>query len=199
MMRAWQRCCVLRAVAAAAFFQEGRVVVDVEATPSLVVAGCDKGGTSDAFLALLRNPNWASRRNPYCDGVSTAKDRKARDKCYTHSKELGCLYRGGTNESWARCYRSNRPVDAGKLWVDGTPNYLWGWKPATDVAARLRAFSPRTAVAVLLREPVARLRSLFNYWKTTPAGVGGELGETLAVHVLRPASSVRPPLRSSLA
>lgn len=160
------------------------VVVDPKATPPLLIPGCDKGGTSDAFNTVLRDrAHWASRYSHACDkkGAYQPGDMRGRDKCIQKSKELGCMYRGGNAESWARCYKGYVP-DGGKLWIDATPNYLWGWKPGTDVATRVRELSPTTTVVLLLREPVSRLRSLFNYW--TDKLIGKEIGSRLETHVV---------------
>ncbi|EGB11378.1 hypothetical protein AURANDRAFT_70896 [Aureococcus anophagefferens] len=169
-------------------FANRTVVVDRGAFPHLAIVGSDKGGTSDAFVAIVKHGDWAAKYTVDCDTIRVKKlGDRARDKCRQKSKELGCLYRGGTLESWRRCYSGYVPDNmkkgiTDKLWMDATPNYLWGWCRGTDAASRLFELSPRTVVVALLREPMDRLRSLFNYWSTEPIGL--EIATTLEPHVL---------------
>lgn len=153
--------------------------IDVDAVPPLVVAGVDKGGTSEAFSHLIEYGNFRSRNAYACDKNPDASVMMV-GKCRSRSKELACLYRGGNAESWRRCYEGYAPRTKGAPWIDATPNYLWGWLPALDVASRLRELSPTSGVVLLLREPTARLVSLFNYWLLQP--ISQELGPTLEVH-----------------
>ena len=182
-------CVVGLVVCAEGLFVNRTVVVDKDATPNMVIPGSDKGGTSDAFNAIVKHVEWAAKYEVNCDkkgrngSPKTARDR---DKCRQKSKELGCLYRGGNLESWRKCYKQYVPQGKlgakPKLWMDGTPNYLWGWCRGTDAASRLYELSPRTVGVFLLRDPVSRLRSLFNYWSS--GQIGEELGPRLEAHVL---------------
>ena len=167
-------------VAAAALARPLPLVIDRDATPPVVLAGVDKGGTSDAFQALL-NRGFVTRFRSDCFGPSMSVRQTG--LCRQRSKELACLYRGGNVESWRACYGRFRPreEDGGAPWMDATPNYLWGWINAEDVASRLASVSPRSTVVLLLREPVARLRSLFSYWQSQP--IRDEVGDTLEEHV----------------
>ncbi|KAH8098615.1 peroxiredoxin [Aureococcus anophagefferens] len=167
----------LARAAGAAAPRNATLAVDASALPPLVIAGADKGGTSDAFELLLRH-GFASKQKFECEDPSSSP--KVRDLCVARSKELGCLYRGGDAASHRDCYR--RYAVRGALWMDATPNYLWGWVNGEDAASRLSALSPNSAVAVLLREPVARLGSLFAHWRSRP--IGDELGAALEPHVL---------------
>ncbi|KAK7248954.1 peroxiredoxin [Aureococcus anophagefferens] len=167
----------LARAAGAAAPRNATLAVDASALPPLVIAGADKGGTSDAFELLLRH-GFASKQKFECEDPSSSP--KVRDLCVARSKELGCLYRGGDAASHRDCYR--RYAVRGALWMDATPNYLWGWVNGEDAASRLSALSPNSAVAVLLRKPVARLGSLFAHWRSRP--IGDELGAALEPHVL---------------
>ena len=167
----------LARAAGAAAPRNATLAVDASALPPLVIAGADKGGTSDAFELLLRH-GFASKQKFECEDPSSSP--KVRDLCVARSKELGCLYRGGDAASHRDCYR--RYAVRGALWMDATPNYLWGWVNGEDAASRLSALSPNSAVALLLREPVARLASLFAHWRSRP--IGDELGAALEPHIL---------------
>ena len=123
---------LVAARAADARFANRTVVVDRGAFPHLAIVGSDKGGTSDAFVAIVKHGDWAAKYTVDCDTIRVKKlGDRARDKCRQKSKELGCLYRGGTLESWRRCYSGYVPDNmkkgiTDKLWMDATPNYLWG-------------------------------------------------------------------------
>ena len=134
----------LARAAGAAAPRNATLAVDASALPPLVIAGADKGGTSDAFELLLRH-GFASKQKFECEDPSSSP--KVRDLCVARSKELGCLYRGGDAASHRDCYR--RYAVRGALWMDATPNYLWGWVNGEDAASRLSALSPNSAVALL--------------------------------------------------
>ena len=111
------------------------LALNASQTPSLFIPGIDKGGTSEAYLALLDAA-------PFVEGAT---------------KEPGCLYQRDV----AGCYRRSFP--GGGASVDATPNYAWAY--LVDAAAFARAAAPKAVSIFFLRRPAKRIRSLHNYWK----------------------------------
>ena len=136
------------------------LVLNRSETPALFIPGIDKGGTSDAYLEILKaEPTF----------VESAK-----------GKEVGCLYQRDA----AACYRAafcDGPGGACAPSIDATPNYMWSF--AVDAAAAAAAAAPTAASIFFLRHPVKRIKSLHNYWKAGDARIGALLGATVDAHV----------------
>jgi hypothetical protein len=121
-----------------------RLAVSPQIVPSLVVAGVDKAGSSEA---------WAQLHNQAAFAVGK-------------TKELGCLFHGSTEDAH-KCYsRAFGTARTRRFTLDATPSYLYGRPSAIDAASRLHLVAPRAAVVLLLREPVSRIRSLYNHFTT---------------------------------
>ena len=129
--------------------------------PSLVIPGIDKGGTTEAYAMLHR-------------------EFLLEDGGGNH-KELGCLYQAfpipGQELAKVRsCYSAffhELGTNASEhiLPVDATPNYLYSNQPnplALSPPKVLSVISPQASVLFLLREPISRIRSLYNFWWRFP-------------------------------
>lgn len=140
--------------------------LDSRAEPSLVIGGIDKGGTTDAWSLIKGETRVVT-------GSGTGND----------SKELGCLLRPTPSDA-KKCYTkafsqeraAKRAASNGSVaelpTMDATPSYLWGWRQARDVPRMLSLVSPRAIAVFLLREPISRIKSLYNHW-TRITGPGG--------------------------
>ena len=125
--------------------------------PSLVLAGVDKGGTSEAYQMLHQ-------------------EFLLEDGGGQH-KELGCLYQvssipGKELAKVRSCYSAffhELGTNASEhiLPVDATPNYLYSNRLhplALSPPKVLSVISPQASVVFLLREPISRIRSLYNHF-----------------------------------
>lgn len=131
--------------------------LDSRAEPSLVIGGIDKGGTTDAWSVIKGETR-----------IVTGSGTDNRPK------ELGCLLLPTPADAklcYATAFSQQRAAERaanesmGDLpTMDATPSYLWGWRQPRDVPRMLSLVSPRAVAVFLLREPVARIKSLYNHW-----------------------------------
>ncbi|CAK9030685.1 Uncharacterized protein SCF082_LOCUS19306 [Durusdinium trenchii] len=139
--------------------------------PSLVIAGADKGGTSEAYAML-------------------AREFQVVDKGQEEKKELGCLYlvmHGA--QAVQQCYlqyfgqlQSNMSKKV--LPIDATPNYYYSnqfYARYISPPKILAQVAPSATILFLLREPVSRARSLYNHFLISVTGydLTGTLEEQL--------------------
>jgi hypothetical protein len=128
--------------------------------PTVVIPGIDKGGTSDAYFGIMDKEVDVLFRGP--------------------TKEPGCLLRQ-TLELVQACYRTNF-CQGGKCKpsLDATPSYMWNLH--VDAASNLANVAPTAISIFLLRDPVSRIKSLYNFWKQAQVQ-GPRLGDTIDAHV----------------
>lgn len=146
--------------------------------PSLVIAGADKGGTSEAYAML-------------------AREFQVVDKGQEEKKELGCLYlvmHGA--QAVQQCYlqyfgqlQSNMSKKV--LPIDATPNYYYSnqfYARYISPPKILAQVAPSATILFLLREPVSRARSLYNHFLISVTGydLTGTLEEQLEEVVFAP-------------
>ena len=131
-------------------------IKQVGVVPNLLIGGIDKGGTTEAWMMLQQF-------------FLTEKEGGVK------KKELACLYQISLGLAAVKlCYKhfwdSLRPMPNSSkrvLHLDATPSYLYSlvnFNLESSPPRVLFQISPQCAVVFLLREPVKRIRSLYNHW-----------------------------------
>lgn len=135
------------------------------ATPSILIAGAGKGGTTDLYIQLVENFATKIIRGISKELSSLSKDwSDPYTESGTFATYLGKLMHPCMNytNSFQECSQN---IQAGlknetRYTIDATPRYL----ERPYVPLNLKRISPQTKVIILLREPISRAQSLYNQW-----------------------------------